>query len=88
MISGGKIVENCRLKRVITQDQKVVAVETSSGMIECDVFVNAGGAWARKIGQLSEPYAKVPIHPVEHYFMYTYPIEDVQLSLPGNLARF
>lgn len=31
--------------------------------------MNAAGFWSRAIGQLSEPYVKVPLHPVSHQFI-------------------
>lgn len=37
------------------------AVETTSGTIECQHFVNCAGFWARNVGKLSEPYVKVSI---------------------------
>ncbi|XP_076045354.1 pyruvate dehydrogenase phosphatase regulatory subunit, mitochondrial [Oratosquilla oratoria] len=78
---GGHATEDCILQRTIVQNHKVVAVETSKGIIECDYFVNAGGFWARKIGQMVEPHVKVPIHPAEHYYLYTHPVEGID-SMP------
>ncbi|KAK8751774.1 hypothetical protein OTU49_010291 [Cherax quadricarinatus] len=80
---GSHVVEECQLSRVVVHDQRVVAVETSKGMIECDFVVNTGGMWARKIGQMSEPRVKVPVHPAEHYFLYTQPLEGMNPMMPA-----
>ena len=51
--------ENCRLLKVKSANDKIEAVETSRGGIECKYFVNCTGFWARSVGKLSEPYVKV-----------------------------
>ncbi|KAK7070590.1 hypothetical protein SK128_018438 [Halocaridina rubra] len=80
---GGQVVEDCPITRIIVHDSCAVAVETTKGIIECDYVVNTGGMWARKIGQMSEPHVKVPVHPAEHYFLYTFPIDGMDLSMPA-----
>jgi pyruvate dehydrogenase phosphatase regulatory subunit len=34
------------------------------------------------VGQLSEPYVKVPLHAVEHYFLRTKPIAGLDPNTP------
>lgn len=80
---GSRAVEECQVSRFLVHDQRVVAVETNRGTIECDYVVNTGGLWARKIGQMSEPYVKVPVHPAEHYFLYTHPLDGIDLMMPA-----
>lgn len=80
---GAHVVEDCPVKRIIVHDTRAVAVETNKGVIECDYVVNTGGMWARKIGQMSEPHVKVPVHPAEHYFMYTYPVDGIDPMMPA-----
>lgn len=78
------MVEECQLSRFVVHDRRVIAVETSKGMIECDYVVNTGGMWARKLGLMSEPRVKVPVHPAEHYFLYTQPLEGIDPMMPGR----
>lgn len=33
---------------------------------------------------MSEPYIKVPLHAVEHYYLHTKPIAGLDPMLPGN----
>lgn len=69
-VKGGvTVVENCGVEKILQTNHRVDAVETTQGTIECVYFVNAAGFWSRAIGQLSEPYVKVPLHPVSHQFI-------------------
>ncbi|XP_046389566.1 pyruvate dehydrogenase phosphatase regulatory subunit, mitochondrial [Ischnura elegans] len=79
---GVTLIENCAVQRIINEGGKVVAVDTSKGLIECDYFVNCGGFWARKIGQMSEPFVKVPLHPCEHYYLHTKTIPGLDPMTP------
>lgn len=72
----------------MVQNERVVAVETSKGMIECDYIVNTGGLWARNIGQMSEPQVKVPVHPAEHYFLYTQKLDEIDPMMPGMNLKY
>lgn len=69
--------------KVICDGEKVTAVETNKGTIECDYFVNCGGFWARAIGQMSEPTVKVPLHACEHYYLHTELIPDLDDTTPA-----
>ncbi|XP_012143868.1 pyruvate dehydrogenase phosphatase regulatory subunit, mitochondrial isoform X2 [Megachile rotundata] len=79
---GVKVFENCKVTRIITQNDRIEAVETTRGTIECEHFVNCAGFWARNVGKLSEPYVKVPLHPVEHYYLHTKPITGLDPMTP------
>lgn len=61
---GVKVFENCKVTKIVTQNNRIKAVETNHGTIECEHFVNCAGFWARNVGKLSEPYVKVK------YFFY------------------
>jgi hypothetical protein len=80
------VVENCAVQQILNQNRKVVAVGTSRGMIECQYFVNCGGFWARRIGKMSEPHVKVPLHACEHYYLHTKPIAGLDPMTPGKGA--
>ena len=62
---------------------RVSAVQTDKGTVQCDVFVNCGGLWARKVGKLSQTPIKVPLHPSEHYCLHTKPITGLDPNTPG-----
>lgn len=79
---GVTIVENCAVTQVLQSNKKVRAVETSRGTINCEYFVNCAGFWARGVGQMSEPIVKVPLHAVEHYYLHTKPIPNLDTMMP------
>lgn len=80
---GVVVVENCKLLEVVCDGDKVIAIDTTMGSVECDYYVNCGGFWARKIGQRSNPTVKIPLHPVEHYYLLTNPIPNLDPLTPG-----
>ncbi|KAE8737552.1 hypothetical protein FOCC_FOCC016988 [Frankliniella occidentalis] len=79
---GVHVLEGCSVKRVVSSDGRIVAVDTSHGTVECQYFVNCGGFWARQIGQMSEPFVKVPLHPCDHYYLHTRPIPGLDPMTP------
>ena len=36
-------MEGCKLSKVVTKNEKVTAVETNLGDVECQIFVNSAG---------------------------------------------
>ncbi|GLV45547.1 uncharacterized protein CBL_02567 [Carabus blaptoides fortunei] len=81
-LDGLKIVENCTITRIYQENGRVTGIETDLGPVECEYFVNCSGFWARGVGQLSEPYVKVPLHAVEHYYLHTKPVKDLDPMTP------
>lgn len=79
---GVRVFEYCGVEKVLTENEQVVAVESPIGTVQCETFVNCGGFWARHVGQMSEPPVKVPLHPVEHYYLYTKQIPDIHPMTP------
>ncbi|XP_014478147.1 PREDICTED: pyruvate dehydrogenase phosphatase regulatory subunit, mitochondrial isoform X2 [Dinoponera quadriceps] len=79
---GVTVYENCAVTKVINQNGHVGAVETTHGTVKCQHFVNCAGFWARNVGKLSEPHVKVPLHPVEHYYLHTKPIANLDPMTP------
>ncbi|CAD7086927.1 unnamed protein product [Hermetia illucens] len=79
---GVTVIEHCAVKKVRQAEGKVRGVDTTSGPIECDFFVNCSGFWAREVGKLSSPVVKVPLHPVEHYYLHTKPLAGLDPDTP------
>ncbi|XP_066592001.1 pyruvate dehydrogenase phosphatase regulatory subunit, mitochondrial isoform X2 [Prorops nasuta] len=79
---GVRVYENCEVRKIINSNGRVEAIETVHGKINCETFVNCAGFWARNVGKLSEPYVKVPLHPVEHYYLHTKPIAGLDTTTP------
>lgn len=83
MKTGVRIYEECAVKQIFSKNGSVWAVESTKGATECNHFVNCGGFWARKIGHLSKPKVKVPVHPVEHFYLMTKPVPNLDSNLPS-----
>lgn len=79
---GVQVFENCGVRKINHINNRVSGVKTDLGNINCEYFVNCAGFWARGVGQLSEPYVKVPLHAVEHYYLHTKPIPALDPMLP------
>jgi len=86
VFSGVHIVEDCAVRQVMTEGGKVKGADTQQGSINCEFFVNCGGFWARNIGQMSEPFVKVPLHPCEHYYLHTRTIPNIDPMTPGKIS--
>lgn len=72
---GARLLLNAEVKSHKRRG-KAHVLETSVGEVECDAVVNAGGAWARKIGQILGYPA--PVNPEVH--------EIIKVSLPRKLG--
>lgn len=79
---GVQIIENCAVMKINSKNNKISNVETSSGSIDCDYFVNSGGFWARHVGRLSNPQVKIPLHAVQHHFLHSKPLDWLDRNLP------
>ncbi|XP_046467486.1 pyruvate dehydrogenase phosphatase regulatory subunit, mitochondrial isoform X1 [Neodiprion pinetum] len=79
---GVRVYENCKVTHIVNKENSIEAVETTCGTVECQFFVNCAGFWARSVGKLSEPFVKVPLHPVEHYYLHTKPMVGLDPMTP------
>ena len=82
---GVRVVEGVRVTGFRLQTSarglaRVTAVETDRGDVECEVVVLAAGLWTRELALLAG--ARVPLHPAEHYWAQTEPIDGARRNLP------
>ena len=77
---GVKMFEGVRVLSVLKENDFVKGVETSAGTIQCEVFVNCSGQWARALGEKSG--VSIPLHAAEHFYIVTEPIAGVHPNLP------
>lgn len=80
---GVKIIENCKIKRVLTSGDSVSSVETDSGYVQCNVFVNCTGQWARQLGQMTDQPVRVPLHSCELTELITKPLDGIDANMPA-----
>ena len=82
---GVRFVEGVRvagflLDRTAAGPARVKGVRTDRGDLECDVVVLAAGLWTHDLALLAG--ARVPLHPAEHYWAQTEPVDGATRDLP------
>jgi glycine cleavage system T protein len=71
---GAKIFTSTRVEGIEVEGDRVRAVSTDRGRIECDVVVNASGMYAAEIGRLAG--VRIPVVPMSHQYVVTQPIRE------------
>ena len=79
---GVTVIEHCAVTKIHEKNGKVSGVETTSGHVDCDFFVNCTGFWARHVGRLSNPQVKIPLQAVEHHFLHSKRLDWLDPNLP------
>jgi len=77
---GVKIHEGVCVSQLRTRNGFVTGVETSNGPVECEIFLNCAGQWARALGE--QHGVAVPLHSAEHFYIVTEAIAGVYPMLP------
>jgi glycine/D-amino acid oxidase-like deaminating enzyme/glycine cleavage system aminomethyltransferase T len=77
---GVKIFEGVAVTEIRTRYGFVKSIVTTQGEIECGVFANCAGQWARALGAKSG--VNVPLHSAEHFYIVTEPIAGIKPDLP------
>jgi 4-methylaminobutanoate oxidase (formaldehyde-forming) len=62
------------------RDNRIQAVVTDRGTIQCETVVNAAGMWGREIGRMMG--VNIPLVPFQHQYLVTEPIEGLPPNLP------
>jgi 4-methylaminobutanoate oxidase (formaldehyde-forming) len=76
--SGAKILENCAVTEIITENEKLVGVKTKLGNISCEKLILCCGQWTRDLA--ASVGVSVPLVSVEHQYMIT-----EAFGVPSNL---
>lgn len=77
---GAKLFERTGVTGVLTENGRVVGVETSQGTISCDAIALCTGLWSREVGAMAG--AEVPALACEHFYLLTKPIEGIVGNMP------
>ncbi len=78
--AGATIAEGVSVTGFERAGDRVVAVLTDRGRVECDTVVLAAGLWSRQLGALAG--VDVPLQAAEHYYVLTDPVDGVHRDLP------
>ena len=79
---GAKIIRRCRATNITRQGEEWV-VETEQGTIRCEHVVNAGGTYARQMGEWSG--LQLPMTSMTHHYFVTDTVpefQDLEEELP------
>ena len=76
--NGAKLVENCPVTEILTENGKLVGVRTAQGDVMCEKLVLCCGQWTRELAATIG--VTVPLVSVEHQYMITEPF-----GVPSNL---
>ena len=77
---GAQIVEGVEVSEVIMVDERATGVRTSRGEIAAEWVILCGGMWTRQLGL--KIGVDLPLHPVEHHYIVSEPIEGVDKNRP------
>ena len=68
-MGGATIETHCMVTETNQRTDGTWDVVTNKGTIHAEHIVNAGGLWAREVGQMAGVY--LPLHPMEHQYLVT-----------------
>ncbi len=74
-LHGANLMEGVRVTGFQMDGNRITAVETTEGTIQCEKVVNCGGQWARQIG--AKAGINVPLQPVKHQYIITEKIDGL-----------
>ena len=80
---GARIIRQCRATNITQADNGEWVVETEKGTITCEHVVNAGGTYARQMGEWSG--LQLPMTSMTHHYFVTEPVPefaDLDRELP------
>ena len=77
---GVKIIEKCRLDKILKRGNQIRGVKTNLGTINCEYIVLCAGMWSRQIGEAAG--VSIPLYPNEHFYMITEDFKNLPKILP------
>jgi len=73
---GVRIVRRCRATNILQAESGGWIVETERGAIRCEHVVNAGGTYARQMGEWSG--LQLPMTSMTHHYLVTEPVPEFE----------
>ena len=73
---GAEVIENNKVNKLNQRVDGCWEVHTEKGMIVAEHVVNAGGLWAKQVGQMAG--LNLPISPLKHHYLVTESIPTVE----------
>src|SRR5579872_6598464 len=85
-LNGAEIYRRTLVIEIVPTGRGTWRVVTDHGAIECEHVVNAGGLWAREVGQMVG--VELPLVPMEHHYLITDDLPELKemtQEVPGIL---
>ncbi|MBQ4826950.1 GcvT family protein [Leisingera sp. HS039] len=73
---GARIIRHCRATNIAQADNGEWIVESEKGTIRCEHVVNAGGTYARQMGEWSG--LQLPMTSMTHHYFVTEPVPEFE----------
>jgi len=77
---GAQIIEGVAVEKLVTENGKVVGVDTEQGYIEAETVVLSTGIWTRQLAATIG--VNVPLQACEHFYIVTEPLDRVPRGMP------
>jgi len=81
-VHGAKYYINTVVKDTKQKNDGTWDVITNQGNINAEIVINAGGLWAREVGQLAG--INLPVQPMEHHYLITDSIPEIEALPEGQ----
>ena len=75
-VHGAKYYNNTVVKDTKQKKDGTWDVITDKGNINAEIVINAGGLWAREVGQMAG--INLPVQPMEHHYLITEAIPEIE----------
>ena len=75
-VHGAKYYNNTVVKDTKQKPDGTWDVITNQGNINAEIVINAGGLWAREVGQMAG--INLPVQPMEHHYLITEAIPEIE----------
>ncbi len=80
---GARLVRDCRVTGIVTEDGTITAVQTDRGAIRTTVVICAAGAWSRQVGDLAG--VSLPVEPLRRQVLTTEPMAGLDPHTPFTI---
>jgi len=81
-VHGAKYYNNTVVKDTKQKKDGTWDIITDKGNINTEIVINAGGLWAREVGQMAG--INLPVQPMEHHYLITEAIPEIEAMGEGK----
>jgi dimethylglycine dehydrogenase len=81
-VHGARYYNNTVVKDTKQKPDRTWDVITDKGNINTEIVINAGGLWAREVGQMAG--INLPVQPMEHHYLITETIPEIEAMEEGK----